>query len=331
MEATNFTSVAEFELAGFLDLENCATLLFATLLVIYLLILSANTLIFVLIWATSRLHIPMYYFIAILSVLEVLYTTVTVPKLLVDLLRARKSISFRGCLLQIYFFHSLGISEACLLTAMAYDRYVAICTPLNYTATMTPKRCFQLALGCCVCGFMCPLPEIVLTSTLPFCRPSHLDHIFCDFPPLISLACTDISTSIVVDFSLHSIVILIPIFIILFSYTKILKVIVKIKTVEGRQKAFSTCASHLIVVLTFFGTVSFMYMRLTWTEAVHYDRTIAIIYAFLIPLFNPIIYTLRNKEIRTARGICRIFFRCHNCISSPLLDGRRQSQGNPGL
>ncbi|XP_061448080.1 olfactory receptor 6N2-like [Rhineura floridana] len=298
MESTNNTLVTELDLVGFLDLENYAMLLFVIFFVIYLLILGANAIIFTLICVTPRLHIPMYFFIAVLAVLEVFYTTVTMPRMLVDLLRSKKSISFNGCLLQIYFFHSLGISEACLLTAMAYDRYLAICTPLNYTTRMTTKFCFQLVLGCCACGFACPLPEIILTSRLPFCQSSHIDHIFCDFPPLISLACTDISTNIAVDFSLHSIVILAPIFLILLSYTKILKVIVKIKSSEGRQKAFSTCASHLIVVLTFFGTISFMYMRLTWMGSVHYDRFIAVFYAFLIPLFNPVIYTLRNKEIR---------------------------------
>ncbi|KAF7239651.1 Olfactory receptor 6N2 [Varanus komodoensis] len=299
MESTHTnSSVVEFELAGFPDLENYDTLLFVILLVIYLLILSANTIIFTIICATCHLHIPMYFFIATLAALEVFYTTVTMPRTLVDLLRRKKSISFSSCLLQIYFFHSLGISEACLLTVMAYDRYLAICTPLTYTTTMTTKFCFQLVLGCCTCGFLCPLPEILLTSWLPFCQHSYIDHIFCDFPPLISLACTDISINTVVDFSFHSVVILIPISLILFSYLKILKVTLMIKSSQGRQKAFSTCASHLTVVLTFFGTTSFMYMRLSWMGSVHYDRIIAVIYAFLIPLFNPIIYSLRNKDIR---------------------------------
>ncbi|XP_053118388.1 olfactory receptor 6N2-like [Hemicordylus capensis] len=298
MESTNYTLAPDFELLGFLDLQNYHTLLFVILLVIYLLILSANITIFTIICATPRLHIPMYFFIAILAVLEVFYTTVTMPKMLVDLLGSKKSISFHGCLLQIYFFHSLGITEACLLTAMAYDRYLVICTPLNYTTVMTTKLCFQLVFGCCACGFVLPLPEIILTSRLPFCQQGRINHIFCDFPPLISLACTDIKTNIMIDFSLHSVVILCPIFLILLSYTKILTVVMKIKSSEGRQKAFSTCASHLIVVLAFFGTITFMYMRLTWIGSLHCDRIIAVVYAFLIPLFNPVIYSLRNKDIR---------------------------------
>ncbi|XP_048372418.1 olfactory receptor 6N2-like [Sphaerodactylus townsendi] len=298
VELMNSTSVTEFELAGFLDLRNFHTPVFVTLLVIYLLILSGNSIIFALIYAHPRLHTPMYYFVAVLAVLEVFYTTVTMPKMLVDLQRSTQSISLHGCLLQIYFFHSLGITEACLLTAMAYDRYLAICTPLTYSSAMTTKLCFQLVLACFTCGFACPLPEIILTSRLPFCGPKRINHMFCDFAPLISLACTDISTSIVVDFSLHSVVILCPIFLILLSYAKILQVVRRIQSSKGRQKAFSTCASHLIVVLAFFGTISFMYMRLTWVESLHYDRIIAVIYAVVTPLFNPIIYSLRNKEIR---------------------------------
>ncbi|XP_053218441.1 olfactory receptor 6N2-like [Podarcis raffonei] len=259
---------------------------------------GANALILSLISATPRLHVPMYFFIAVLATLEVFYTTITMPRVLVDLLKSKKSISFRSCLLQIYFFHSVGISEACLLAVMAYDRYLAICAPLNYMTKMTPQLCIQLVLGCCACGFVCPLPEIVLTSRLPFCGPSHIDHIFCDFPQVISLACTDILTSIMLDFALHTIAILALIFLILLSYMKILKVIVKINSSEGRQKAFSTCASHLIVVFTFFGTTGFMYMHLTWMGSGRYDKIVAVIYAFFIPLFNPIIYSRRNKEIR---------------------------------
>nr|XP_020671048.1 olfactory receptor 6N2-like [Pogona vitticeps] len=297
VESTNDTLATEFELVGFLAVEDYAVLFFIFLLVIYLLILTANATIFFIIYTTPHLHIPMYFLIAVLAVLEVSYTTVTMPRILVDLLRSKKSISFSGCLLQIYFFHSLGISEACLLTAMAYDRYLAICKPLNYATIMTTKLCCQLVLVCCLCGFACPLSEIILTAWLPFCQSKHINHIFCDFPPVISLACTDITPNIVVDFSLHTVVIMVPVFLILLSYTKILKVILNIQNSEGRQKAFSTCASHLTVVLIFFGTISFMYMRLSWMTSVHYDRIIAVIYAFFVPLFNPIIYSLRNKEI----------------------------------
>ncbi|XP_053118385.1 olfactory receptor 6N2-like [Hemicordylus capensis] len=298
MEATNETMVTEFELVGFRDLQNFHTLLFVILLLIYLFILSGNTIILSLIQTCPRFHIPMYFFIAVLAVLEMCYTTVTIPKMLADVLQRKNRISFSGCLLQIYFFHALGITEACLLTVMAYDRYLAICTPLNYPTTMTTKHCFKLVVGCYACGFACPLPEIILLSRLPFCGTTHIKHIFCDFPPVFSLICFDTSTIIMIDFIIHSFVILGPVFLIVLSYIKILAVVSKIQSLEGRQKAFSTCASHLIVVFAFFGTTGFMYVRLSQARSLFYERIIAVIYAVLTPLFNPIVYTLRNKDIQ---------------------------------
>ncbi|XP_054849692.1 olfactory receptor 6N2-like [Eublepharis macularius] len=298
MKNANETSMTDFELTGFQDLQHFHVLLFVTLLFTYSLILMGNIVIITLIQTSPRFHIPMYHFIAMLATLEMCYTTVTIPKMLVDLLQRQKRISFGGCLVQIYFFHALGITEACLLTVMAYDRFLAICTPLSYPTTMTTKFCFQLVVGCCTCGFACPLPEIVLISKLPFCGPNHIEHIFCDFPPLFHLPCADISRIIMTDFIIHSLVILGPVFLILLSYVKILTVVIKIQSSEGRQKAFSTCASHLIVVFAFFGTTGFMYVRLTQARSLHYERVIAMIYAVLTPLFNPIVYSLRNKEIQ---------------------------------
>ncbi|XP_066485385.1 olfactory receptor 6N1-like [Tiliqua scincoides] len=298
MEATNETLVMELELVGFLDLQNFHTLFFVVFLVTYLLILSGNTLILTLIQTSPRFHIPMYHFISVLAALEMCYTTVTIPKMLADLLQRKSSISFTGCLLQIYFFHALGITEACLLTVMAYDRYVAICMPLNYTVNMTTKRCIQLVVGCCVCGFACPLPEIVLLSRLPFSGSTRIEHIFCDSPPLFSLASTDVSTIVMTDFIVHSSVILGPVLLIILSYGKIFAVVAKIQSQESRQKALSTCASHLLVVFAFFGTTGFMYIRLGQARSVDYERIIAIIYAVLTPLFNPIVYSLRNKDIQ---------------------------------
>lgn len=298
METANKTSVTEFDLVGFQDLQHFHMLLFASLLLTYSLILLGNTVILSLIQTSPRFHVPMYHFIAVLASLEVCYTSVTIPKMLVDLLQRRNRISFSGCLLQIYFFHALGITEACLLTVMAYDRYLAICTPLTYQVTMTTKLCLRLVVGCCICGFVCPLPEIILISKLPFCGPNRIKHIFCDFPPLFHLPCADMSSIIMTDFIIHSLVILGPVFLIVLSYIKILTVVAKIQSSEGRQKAFSTCASHLIVVFAFFGTTGFMYVRLTQSRSLQYERIIAVIYAVLTPLFNPVVYSLRNKEIQ---------------------------------
>ncbi|XP_077169658.1 olfactory receptor 6N2-like [Paroedura picta] len=298
MEPANETSVTEFELVGFQDLQHLHAFIFASLLLAYSLILLGNTVILSLIQTCPRFHLPMYHFIAMLATLEVCYTTVTIPKMLVDLLQKRNRISFGGCLVQVYFFHALGITEACLLTVMAYDRYLAICAPLTYPATMTTKLCFRLTVGCCVCGFVCPLPEIILISKLPFCGPSLIKHIFCDFPPLFHLPCADVSGVILMDFIIHSLVILGPVFLIALSYVKILTVVGKMQSSQGRQKAFSTCASHLIVVFAFFGTTGFMYVRLTQSRSLQYERVIAVIYAVLTPLFNPVVYSLRNKEIQ---------------------------------
>ncbi|XP_024077796.1 olfactory receptor 6N1-like [Terrapene carolina triunguis] len=300
MEASNETWEAEFFLVGFPDIERFHLLLFSLLLFTYLLILGGNAAILMLIRANPHLHVPMYYFVAILSFLEVWYTTVTIPKMLANLLDSRKPISYRGCLLQVYFFHALGITEACLLTAMAYDRYLAICKPLHYPSAMTPKICLWLAAGCWACGFMWPVPEIILLSTLPLCGAHRIEHLFCDFPSLFSLACADVSTSTTIDFTLHSFVILGPATLILFSYVKILSVIIKIQGSEGRRKAFSTCASHLTVVLAFFGTTGFMYIRPAQSRPSYHDRVVAMVYAVLTPLFNPLIYSLRNKDIREA-------------------------------
>lgn len=300
MEATNQTRVTEFIIIGFSNLQRFNKLLFFLLLLIYIFTILGNVLIFTVIRTDPRLHTPMYFFVSILSFLEIWYTATTIPKMLFNLLSKKKSISFTGCLLQTYFFHSLGATECYLLTAMAYDRYLAICNPLRYPSIMTTKMCAQMAAGCWICGFMCPVTEVILVSKLPFCGPNEIEHIFCDFPPLLSLACTDTSINVLVDFIINAFIILVTFLFIMTSYVKIIQSILKIRTAEGRQKAFSTCASHLTVVLLFFGCIIFMYVRLKESYSLEYDRTFAVIYSVLTPLVNPIIYSLRNKEILKA-------------------------------
>ncbi|XP_048366648.1 olfactory receptor 6N2-like [Sphaerodactylus townsendi] len=300
MEGSNQTKVTEFIIVGFPNTQQINTFLFFLLLLLYLFTIVGNLLIFTIIRTDSRLQTPMYFFISVLSFLEVWYTATTIPKMLSNLLSEKKRISFAGCLLQTYFFHSLGASECYLLTAMAYDRYLAICDPLRYPSIMNTKMCVQLATGCWICGFMCPISEVILVSKLPFCGPNRIEHIFCDFPPLLSLACTDTSINVLVDFAVNSFIILVTFMFIMISYVKIIQSILKIRTTEGRKKAFSTCASHLIVVFLFFGSIIFMYVRLKTSYSLDYDRAFAVIYAVLTPLVNPIIYSLRNKEILTA-------------------------------
>ncbi|XP_054829100.1 olfactory receptor 6N1-like [Eublepharis macularius] len=297
MEPSNQTKVTEFLLMGFPKLQHFNTPLFFLLLIIYLFTIIGNLLVFIVIHTDSRLHTPMYFFV---SVLEIWYTAATIPKMLSNLLSNRKSISFMGCLMQIYFFHSLGASECYLLTVMAYDRYLAICHPLRYPSIMTSHLCLKLAASCWICGLLGPMAEIILVSKLPFCGPNKIEHIFCDFPPILSLACIDTSVNVLVDFIINACKILATFFLILMSYLRIIGAILRIRTAAGRKKAFSTCAAHLTVVLIFYGSILFMYVRLTKSYSLDYDRALAVVYSVVTPFLNPIIYSLRNKEIKAA-------------------------------
>ncbi|XP_073466049.1 olfactory receptor 6N2-like [Aquarana catesbeiana] len=297
MDLSNQSFVTQFIIVGFPDIGGFEAFLFLLLSISYIFTLSGNITIITLICTHRQLHVPLYIFVAILSFLEIWYTTVTIPKMLTNLQNV-KSISYVGCLLQIYFFHSLGITETYLLTAMAFDRYLAICNPLRYPSLMTIECCFQMAACCWVIGFLGPLTQVILLSRLFLCRSNRVEHIFCDFTPLISLACSDISLNVKVDFVINFFIIFVSFTCIIMSYFKIVSTVLKIKTVEGRKKAFSTCGAHLTVVFLFFGSVCFMYVRPSKINSADYDRVMAVIYSVLTPMCNPIIYSLRNQEIR---------------------------------
>ncbi|XP_062963213.1 olfactory receptor 6N2 [Cynocephalus volans] len=307
MEQRNHSSLAEFVLLGFPNVGPLRLWLFVLLLMAYLLTVCGNMLIFLVIQLDAALHMPMYHFISVLSFLELWYTAITIPKMLANLLSEKKTISFAGCLLQTYFFHSLGASECYLLTAMAYDRYLAICRPLHYPAIMTTTLCAKMVAGCWTCGFLCPISEVILVSQLPFCGYNEIQHIFCDFPPLLSLACKDTSTNVLVDFATNAFIILVTFLFIMVSYGRIIGAVLKIKMAVGRKKAFSTCVSHLLVVLIFFGSIIFMYVRLKKSYSLTLDRTLAVGYSVLTPLVNPIIYSLRNRKL--LKAIKRTIFR----------------------
>ncbi|XP_062963238.1 olfactory receptor 6N1 [Cynocephalus volans] len=296
----NWSQVTEFIILGFPHVQGVQTCLFLLLLLTYLTTILGNVLIFLVVRLDPRLHTPMYHFVSILSFLELGYTATTIPKMLVNLLSEKKTISFSGCLLQIYFFHSLGATECYLLTAMAYDRYLAICRPLHYPILMTPTVCVKIAVGCWLAGLAGPVAEISLVSFLPFCGPNRIQHIFCDFPPVLSLACTDTSVNVLVDFVVNSCKILATFLLILSSYVQIVRTVLRIPSAEGKRKAFSTCASHLTVVLIFYGSILFMYVRLKKSYSLDYDRALAVVYSVLTPFLNPFIYSLRNKEIKQA-------------------------------
>ncbi|XP_006895576.1 PREDICTED: olfactory receptor 6K3-like [Elephantulus edwardii] len=299
MENGSISTVTEFVFIGFPQLHNGGLLYFFPLLFIYTFVVIGNLLIFVAVRIDTRLHNPMYHFISLFSFLEMWYTTATIPKMLSNLISKQKTISFIGCLLQMYFFHSLGNTEGFLLTVMAIDRYIAICNPLHYPTIMTPRLCVQLSAGSCVFGFLILLPEIVWISTLPFCGSNEIHQIFCDFTPILNLACTDASVILVQDV-IHALAILLTILIISLSYIRIIIVILNIPSAEGRKKAFSTCAAHIAVFVLFFGSVSVMYLRFSATYSPFWDTTIALAFSVLAPFLNPIIYSLRNKDMKEA-------------------------------
>ncbi|KAM8818877.1 olfactory receptor 6K6-like [Rhynchonycteris naso] len=304
MAAGNQTKVTEFLFSLFLHLHEGGVLFFILLIIIYGFIITGNLVIFIVIQLDMVLHTPMYFFISVLSFLEIWYTTTTIPKMLSNLVSEKKTISLAGCLMQMYFFHSLGITEGCVLTVMAIDRYIAICSPLHYPTIMTSKLCIQLTAGSCLCGFLLVLPEIVWIATLPFCGSNEIQQIFCDFTPVLSLACTDTSLMVIVD-AIHAVEILASFLVIALSYIQIIVVIVKIPSAEGRRKAFSTCAAHIVVFLLFFGSVAVMYLRFSATYSVFCDTVIAVTFVILAPFLNPIIYSLRNKEMKDS--IRRLF------------------------
>lgn len=308
MASENQTAVTEFLFSMFPHLHEGGLLFFIPLLLIYGFIITGNLMIFIVIQLDMALHTPMYFFISVLSFLEIWYTTTTIPKMLSCLISEWKTISLAGCLMQMYFFHSLGITEGCVLTAMAIDRYIAICNPLRYPTIMTPKICIHLTAGAYLCGFLLVLPEIAWIATLPFCGSNQIQQIFCDFTPVLSLACTDTSLVVIVD-AIHAVEILASFLVIALSYIRIIMVILGMPSAEGRHKAFSTCAAHLAVFLLFFGSVAVMYLRFSATYSVFWDTAIAVIFVILAPFLNPIIYSLRNKDMKDAIG--RLFF-CQN-------------------
>ncbi|KAG3281009.1 olfactory receptor 6K3 [Ictidomys tridecemlineatus] len=299
MDQENQTMVTEFYFSDFPPFEKGSLLFFIPLLFIYMFIIVGNFIIFLAVRLDVRLHNPMYYFISVFSFLEIWYTTVTIPKMLSNLVSEQKTITLVGCLLQMYFFHSLGVTEGLVLTVMAIDRYVAICHPLRYAVIMTPRLCIQLSSGSCIFGFLMLLPEIVWISTLPFCGPNQIHQLFCDFEPMLSLACTDTSMILVEDV-IHAVSILTSISVITLSYLRIITVILRIPSGESRRKAFSTCAAHVTIFLLFFGSVTLMYLRFSVTFPPLLDKAIALMFAVLAPFFNPIIYSLRNKDMKKA-------------------------------
>ncbi|XP_006902361.1 PREDICTED: olfactory receptor 10AG1-like, partial [Elephantulus edwardii] len=296
----NSTTLIEFILFGFSDVPDLQGFLFGLFLIIYMIILIGNSLIIIITKVDSSLQTPMYFFLSNFSILEICYVTVTIPRLLADLCRQNRSISFLACATQMYFFLALGATECFVLTAMSYDRYVAICKPLLYPLLMNSRLCVQLATGCWISGATIHIGFTYLVFSLPFCGPHQLDHFFCDVPPVLKLACGNTLMIEMLVFVLAFLVVTFPFVLILGSYIKIIATVLQLPSAKGRDKAFLTCSSHLMVVLLFFGSGTITYMRPKSTHSVGMDRLLSLFYTTMTPIFNPLIYCLRNKDVTVA-------------------------------
>uniref|UniRef100_A0A8C0H6S1 G-protein coupled receptors family 1 profile domain-containing protein n=1 Tax=Chelonoidis abingdonii TaxID=106734 RepID=A0A8C0H6S1_CHEAB len=293
----NHTVPTKFILLGFSILPRQKYLLFSVFLSAYLITLAGNLFIIVLSLADPALHIPMYFFLRNLSFLEICYTSVNIPKILANLLPGDQTISFIGCAVQNFFFFFLAGSECILLASMAYDCYVAICKPLHYPVVMSRKVCTGLAAGSWLSGLLIFFGLTVMVFTLAFCHSHEINHFFCDIPPLLKLACGDTYCS---EMAVFIMALLVPFIFIIVSYVLILSAILQIASSAGRQKAFSTCASHLLVVSLYYGTIIIMYMTPSVEVSPGFHKALSLMYTAVTPMFNPIIYSLRNKEVKGA-------------------------------
>ncbi|XP_072006491.1 olfactory receptor 5G9-like [Engystomops pustulosus] len=296
----NLTVVTEFFLIGFQIRKTLRIFLFCLLLVVYCGTICGNLLIIVLVSTSRNLHTPMYFFISQLSIGDILVITDIVPNLLQVLLNNGRTITFLACISQLYLLCATEAFECFLLAVMSYDRYVAICNPLRYSMIMTSRHCVILSILCWLLGFSMILIYIIKMANIIFCGPNIIDHLFCDIVPLLDLACSD-TFVIRKEISFMGIpVVIIPTTIIVTSYTNIVLAVLRIPTSIGRQKAFSTCSSHLIVVSIFYWTMFSVYVVPTKDQSSTISKILSLLYTVFTPLINPIMYSLRNKDIKKA-------------------------------
>ncbi|XP_068947182.1 putative olfactory receptor 5AK3 [Petaurus breviceps papuanus] len=303
MAQGNGTTVTEFILLGFAVRQEVQYVLFLVFLVIYVTSLVGNVGMILLIKCNSRLHTPMYFFLQHLAFVDLCYTTAITPKMLLNFLVSTKSISFSGCLLQLLVYATFATIECYLLSAMAIDRYVAICNPLHYAVVMSPRACVQLLTGSYFMGSLNASVHTGFVFSLSFCNSNTINHFFCDVPPILALSCSSIDVNVMllvvfVGFNLSS-----TLLVVFFSYLYILAAILRMPSAAGRHKAFSTCASHLTAVIIFYGTLSYMYLLPSSSESQENDKVASVFYGIVIPMLNPLIYSLRNKEVKEAMKV----------------------------
>uniref|UniRef100_M3Y5D9 Olfactory receptor n=1 Tax=Mustela putorius furo TaxID=9669 RepID=M3Y5D9_MUSPF len=300
LEVGNMTRVQEFVLLGLSTRADIKDVLFAVFLTLYVLTLLENTLIIYLVYSHSELRKPMYFFLGNLSCLEMCYVSVTVPSLLVGLRTGPCHVPFTACMTQLFFFIVLICTECTLLASMAYDRYVAICRPLHYPLLMRPRVCLGLALSSWLGGLLVSVAKTTCIASLSYCGPNVLNHFFCDVSPLLNLSCTHVALTELVDFISAIVIFCGTLLVALASYSAIRVAVLHMPSAAARRKAFSTCASHLVVVGIFYSAALFIYCRPSRIKSMDLNKVLSVVYTVLTPMCNPVIYCLRNREVHAA-------------------------------
>ncbi|KAM6159734.1 olfactory receptor 8H1-like [Erethizon dorsatum] len=300
MGSWNSTDVPDFILMGLADSEETQLVLFLLFLLIYLVTVLGNAGMILIIRLDPQLHTPMYFFLTHLSFLDLSYSSVITPRTLQNLLTSSKSISFLGCFIQMFFFVIFVAAECFLLSSMAYDRYVAICNPLHYPVIMSTRLCHALLAASYLIGFVDSTVNMVFMSRLHFCNSNVIHHFFCDISPILALSCTDTYNVELIIFICAGSNLFLSLITISGSYVSILSTILKINSTAGKQKAFSTCASHLLGVTIFYSTMIFTYLKPKESYSLGKDQVASVFYTIVIPMLNPLIYSLRNKEVKNA-------------------------------
>ncbi|XP_040589266.1 olfactory receptor 478 [Mesocricetus auratus] len=296
----NHSTVTEFILLGLTNDPVLRVVLFIIILCIYLVTVSGNLSTILLIRVSSQLHHPMYFFLSHLAFADIGYSSSVTPNMLVNFLVERNTVSYIGCAIQLGSVVFFGSTECFILAAMAYDRFMAICNPLLYSTKMSSQVCVQLLLVAYIGGFLNTWSFTICFYSLVFCGSNRVNHFFCDFAPLVKLSCSDVSVSAVVPSFTAGSIIVVTVFVIAISYIYILITILKMRTTKGRHKAFSTCTSHLTAVTLFFGTITFIYVMPKSSYSTDQNKVVSVFYMVVIPMLNPLIYSLRNNEIKGA-------------------------------
>ncbi|XP_011825478.1 PREDICTED: olfactory receptor 6C65-like [Mandrillus leucophaeus] len=294
----NYTSVKQFILLGFTDDPKLNVLIFIFLFFTYILSITGNLTIITLTLIDVHLKMPMYFFLRNFSFLEISFTTVCIPRLLVSIITGDMTISYNSCMAQVFFFILLGSTEFFLLTAMSYDRYVAICKPLHYTTIMNSRVCVQLVISSWLAGFLIIFPPVIMGLQLDFCDSNIIDHFTCDSSPMLLISCTDTAFLEFMGFFLAIFTLMVTLTLVTLSYIFILKTILRLPSAEQRKKAFSTCSSHMIVVSISYGSCIFMYVKASAKEGVALTEGVAVLNTSVAPVLNPFIYSLRNQQVK---------------------------------